>query len=56
VEEHLAGERVVARVQGRKPARHLEDVSVAGEPVEQARRAVMASSAVGRFLPGMSGR
>ena len=34
-EEHLAGESVVARVQGRKPAQHLEDVSVAGESVEQ---------------------
>src|SRR5258708_6428493 len=35
VEEHLAGEGVVSRVQGRKLARQLEDVSVAGEPVEQ---------------------
>jgi hypothetical protein len=35
VKEHLAGERVVSRVQGRKPAQHLEDVSIAGEPVEQ---------------------
>jgi len=33
--ELLAGERVIARVQGRKPAQHLEDVSVAGEPVKQ---------------------
>jgi hypothetical protein len=35
VKEHLARERVVARVQGRKSAQHLEDVSVAGEPVAQ---------------------
>lgn len=32
VKEHLAGERVVSRVQGRKRAQYLEDVSVAGEP------------------------
>jgi len=35
VKEHLAGERVVSRVQGCKPAQHLEDAGVAGEPVEQ---------------------
>ena len=35
VEEHLAGEGVVARVQGHKLAHQLEDVSVAGEAVEQ---------------------
>jgi hypothetical protein len=35
VKEYLAGERVVSRVQGREPAQHLGDVSVAGEPVEQ---------------------
>jgi hypothetical protein len=35
VKEHLARERVVTRVQGRKSAQHLEDVSVAGEPVDQ---------------------
>jgi len=35
VKEHLAGERVVSRVQRRKPAQHLEEASVAGEPVEQ---------------------
>src|SRR6185437_3490376 len=35
VKEHLAGERVVARVQGCELAQHLEDASVAGEPVEQ---------------------
>ena len=34
-EEHLAGEGVVRRVQRRKLAHQLEDVSVAGEPVEQ---------------------
>ena len=34
-DEHLAGEGVVPRVQGRKLAHQLEDVSVAGEPVEQ---------------------
>lgn len=35
VKEHLARERVVSRVQGCKPAQHLEDVGVMGEPVEQ---------------------
>ena len=35
VKEHLAGEGVIPRVQGRKLAHQLEDVSVAGEPVEQ---------------------
>jgi hypothetical protein len=35
VKGHLAGERVVARVQGRKAAQHLDDVSVAGQPVER---------------------
>jgi hypothetical protein len=35
VEEHLAGEGVVSRVQRRKSAHQLEDVSVAGEPVAQ---------------------
>jgi hypothetical protein len=35
MKEHSAGERVVARVQGREPAQHLEDVSVSGQPVEQ---------------------
>jgi hypothetical protein len=35
VEEHLAGEGVFSRVQRRKLAQQLEDVSVAGEPVEQ---------------------
>ena len=34
-DEHLAGEGVVPRVQGRKLAHQLEDVSVAGESVEQ---------------------
>ena len=34
VEERLSGEGVVSRVQGRKPAHQLEDVSVAGEPAE----------------------
>ena len=33
--QHLAGEGVISRVQGRKLAHLLEDVSVAGEPVEQ---------------------
>jgi hypothetical protein len=35
MKEHLAGEGVIARVQGRKLAQQLEDVSVAGEPGEQ---------------------
>ena len=35
MEEHLAGEGVVPRVQGRKLADQPEDVSVAGEPAEQ---------------------
>src|SRR6185312_5292642 len=35
VKEHLAGKRVVSRVQGCKPAQHLEDADVTGEPVEQ---------------------
>jgi len=35
MKEHLAGEGVVRRVQRRKLAQQLEDVSVAGEPVEQ---------------------
>jgi hypothetical protein len=35
MEEHLTGEGVIARVQRRKLARQLEDVSIAGEPVEQ---------------------
>jgi len=35
VEEHLAGEGVISRVQRRKLAHQLEDVSFAGEPVEQ---------------------
>jgi hypothetical protein len=33
--EHLAGEGVVPRVQRRKLAHQLEEVGVAGEPVEQ---------------------
>ena len=35
VKEHLAGKRVVSRVQGRKLAQQLSDVSVAGQAVEQ---------------------
>jgi hypothetical protein len=35
VEEHLAGERAVSRMQGRKLAHQVEDVSVAGQSVEQ---------------------
>ena len=35
MKEHLAGEGVISRVQGRKLAHQLEDASVAGEPVEQ---------------------
>jgi hypothetical protein len=35
VEEHLAGEGVVARVQRRELAHQLEDVGVAGELTEQ---------------------
>jgi hypothetical protein len=35
VEEHLTGEGVVPRVQQSKLADQIEDVSVAGEPVEQ---------------------
>jgi len=35
MEEHLTGEGVIARVQRRELARQLEDVSIAGEPVEQ---------------------
>jgi hypothetical protein len=35
MEEHFAGEGVIPRVQGRKFAQQLEDVSIAGEPVEQ---------------------
>ena len=53
MKEHLAGERVVARVQGRKFAQHLEDVCIAGEPVEQGTTGAALSSLVGRFLPGM---
>ena len=34
-DEHLAGEGVVPRVQQRKLAHQLQDVSVAGEPVKQ---------------------
>jgi hypothetical protein len=33
--EHLAGKRIVSWVQGHKPAQRLEDVSVAGESVDQ---------------------
>jgi hypothetical protein len=33
--EHLAGKRIVSRVQGRKSAQRLEDVSVVGEFVDQ---------------------
>jgi len=43
-------------VQRRKLAYQLEDVSIAGEPVEQDTAAVMASSGVGRFLAGISRR
>jgi hypothetical protein len=35
VEEHLAGKGAVSRVQGRKLAYQLEDVRIAGEPIEQ---------------------
>jgi hypothetical protein len=35
MEEHLAGEGVIPRVQRGKLAHQLDDVSVAGEPVEQ---------------------
>jgi hypothetical protein len=35
VQEHLAGEGVVPRVQRRKLAHQLEDAGVAGQPVEQ---------------------
>jgi hypothetical protein len=35
MKEHLAGEGVVSRMQGRKFARQLEDVSVTGQSVEQ---------------------
>src|ERR1039458_8081113 len=35
MKEHLAGEGVIPRVQRRKLAHQLEDVSVAGEPGEQ---------------------
>jgi hypothetical protein len=34
VEEHLTGEGVVPRVERRKLAHQLEDVSIAGQPVE----------------------
>jgi hypothetical protein len=54
VKEHLAGERVVVRVQAREPAHHLDDVSVAGESSEQSTTGSHGqSSGVGRFLPGI---
>jgi hypothetical protein len=56
MEEHLTREGVIARVQRRELARQLEDVSIAGEPVEQLRRTVTASSGVGRFLAGIARR
>jgi len=51
VQEHFAGEGIASRVQGRKLTRQLEDVGVAGEPVEQdaaGGRGVLS----GRPLPG----
>jgi hypothetical protein len=56
VKEHLAGKRVVSRVQGRKLAQRLGDVSVAGGTVEQDRTGSHGIPGGRRFLPGMSRR
>jgi len=50
-EEHLARGSAIPRVQGREFARQLVDSSIASPP-DRMRGAVMASSGVGRFLPG----
>ncbi len=52
-EELLAGEGVVSRVQGRKLALQPEDVSVAGQPVEQDTAGSDGVFGLGRFLAGM---
>jgi hypothetical protein len=56
VEEDLAGESVVAQMQWRKLARHLEDVSIAAESVEQDSAGGDASSGAGRLRAGISRR
>jgi hypothetical protein len=55
-EEHLAGEGVVPRVQQRKLAHQLPDVSVAGEPVEQDPAGGPGVLGSRRFLAGISRR
>ncbi len=47
MEEHLAGESVVWRVQGRKLAHQLEDVSVAGEEILHAINHAITADEVG---------
>jgi hypothetical protein len=56
VKEHFAGEGVISRVQGREFAQQFEDVSVAGEPVEQGLAGGGGVLGGGRFLAGISRR
>ena len=53
MEEHLAGEGVVPRVLGRKLVHLLEDVSLAGEPVEQDTAGGHGVLGLGPFLAGI---
>jgi len=53
VEEYLAWEGVVARVQGRKLARNREDAGVLGQPADQDPAGCGCVLGAGRFLAGI---
>ena len=53
MEEHLAGEGVVPRVQERMLVHKLEDVSLAGEPLEQDTAGGHGVLTLGPFLAGL---
>ena len=56
VEEHLAGEGVISRVQGASSLTSSKMSALRASPSSRTRRAVTVSSGVGRFLAGISRR